>query len=577
MPRTTAAGRSLLAAGRAFRTAPLLIALALAALPAAAGAQLGAAAARGLELEQAGKPREAAAAYREAMRGADLVPGVLGLERVYTELGWADSLRFVVDSVVRASPRNPTLRAVQLRALLAAGRDADARAAFEAWVRAAPGDAQPYREFARQLLAGGSALAADSVIRRAAAALGAPRVRDFALEIAQTRSSLGLWGPAAESWREALGDTPYLVQAAVFALQPTPDGARAAVRRALSASPPSLAARRALAALELAWGSPREGWTALRSLPPTDSAAQAWREFGELAEGTGAWLVVRDAFLAAHRARPDPELLARAATASLSGGDAAGALALTESTGEDAAATAALLPVRVRALAALGRPGEAEALARRAEDSLDEARRAQLRRDVAWGWVRAGDVARARAAIAAAGGVPDPDAEGWLALYQGDLAAARKKLARSTDATPALVTARALLARTRASRAPTAGEAFLLLARGDTVAAAAKFAAAGDEVTDAAPLLLAVAARLHAARRDDAGAIPLWESLVTRYAAAPEAPEADLEWGRALLRGGAVGDAARRFEHLILTYPESALVPQARRELDRTKRMGATS
>jgi tetratricopeptide (TPR) repeat protein len=206
---------------------------------------------------------------------------------------------------------------------------------------------------------------------------------------------------------------------------------------------------------------------------------------------------------------------------------------------------------------------------------MSDEERSQLRRDVAWGWVRAGDIGKARAALASSGAPLDDDAQGWLALYEGDLAAARTKLGRSTDATPAIVTARALLARSRADRSPGAGQAFLLLARGDSAQAAEKFVDASREVGDAAPLLLAVAARLHAARRDDASAIPLWQSLVTQYASAPEAPEADLEWGRALRRRGATADAAQRFEHLILTYPESALVPQARRELERTR--GTTS
>ena len=35
-----------------------------------------------------------------------------------------------------------------------------------------------------------------------------------------------------------------------------------------------------------------------------------------------------------------------------------------------------------------------------------------------------------------------------------------------------------------------------------------------------------------------------------------------------LRKGGNVDEASRRLEHLILTYPQSALVPQARRDLE---------
>jgi TolA-binding protein len=81
-------------------------------------------------------------------------------------------------------------------------------------------------------------------------------------------------------------------------------------------------------------------------------------------------------------------------------------------------------------------------------------------------------------------------------------------------------------------------------------------------------LVLASAARLHAARGDDARAVPLWRAVLERHPAAAEAPEAELEWARALRRGGDAAAALARLEHLILTYPASALVPQARRELE---------
>ena len=84
---------------------------------------------------------------------------------------------------------------------------------------------------------------------------------------------------------------------------------------------------------------------------------------------------------------------------------------------------------------------------------------------------------------------------------------------------------------------------------------------------DATTLLLATAAQLDADRHD-ARAVTLWQLIVQQHADAPEAPEAELEWARALRRSGQTNAAVDRLEHLILTYPQSALVPQARRELD---------
>ena len=94
---------------------------------------------------------------------------------------------------------------------------------------------------------------------------------------------------------------------------------------------------------------------------------------------------------------------------------------------------------------------------------------------------------------------------------------------------------------------------------------------------DAAPFLLGLAARVASARRDDARAIGLWTRLVEQYAASPEAPEADLEWARTLERRGDRAAATARYEHLILTWPDSALVPQARQALDRMRALAATA
>ena len=90
-------------------------------------------------------------------------------------------------------------------------------------------------------------------------------------------------------------------------------------------------------------------------------------------------------------------------------------------------------------------------------------------------------------------------------------------------------------------------------------------------VPDAAALMLNAAARIIAARGNDSGAVALWQRVVEQYPNAPEAAEADLEWARVLRRRGDTAAAVQRLEHMILTYPRSALVPQARRELDLAK------
>jgi len=141
-------------------------------------------------------------------------------------------------------------------------------------------------------------------------------------------------------------------------------------------------------------------------------------------------------------------------------------------------------------------------------------------------------------------------------------------LRTSTETTPELATALAIVARIRADSAPSLGRAFLMLARNDSAGAAVAFAEAADRQVDATSILLATAAQLRAALKDDTQAIALWRRIVEQQPATPEAPSAELEWARALRRHGDSAAAVARLEHLILTYPQSALVPQARRELE---------
>lgn len=521
-----------------------------------------------MQLEQEGRFRQAADAYRRAITGHGAT-ALLGLERAYAELGLSDSLLPILDSLITAEPGEALYRSVLLRTHRYAGRAPAMRAAFEQWVKDAPGDPAPYREYARLMLQDGRAAEADSILQRAQRSLGS--TRDLDMEMAQLRAATGQWELSARSWRAAVRGAPYLEQAAVFALAPAPAEARMGLRRVLAAPPVETSGRRVLAALELGWGSPRDGWQALRDLPPDSISAAAWRDFGERAEHAGAWLTARDAFAAVHAWRPSAEAAARAGYAALHGNNAESALELAvaaEAATDSSHAAQAIVPLRIRALTLLGRPADAAAVADAYDQWLPSDVRLVLARAIALGWVRAGDVGKARAALASAGTAEDDPAAGWIALYEGDLASARRILRSSSDLAPGGVTALAILARTRAARSPILGGAFLAIARGDTARAAADLVRAADSLPDAASLLYATAAHMHAAKGSDDTAAALWSTILERHSATPEAAESDLLWARLLRRRGDPAGAIARLEHLILNYPASALVPQARRELE---------
>lgn len=525
---------------------------------------------RALDLEQRGRNQEAANAFRDALHSPDMLPALLGLERVYAAMSESDSLVPIADSIARAHPSETLVQIVRLRVLLYAHRPAAASAAFTEWTKRTPGQITPYREYARLLLDTGDLNATDAVITAALRLPGGDRA--LAAERARVQSARGEWSQAALSWRVAVDHGRHLVPEAAFALGEATGDARDDVRRVLSNAPVSVPARLLLSELEAMWGSYAAAWAALSPLTPDDSNVAAWREFGERAEGSESWLPARDAWRAVLAARKcEPETALRATDDAVRGGDPVSALSILDEFPCAAASTRGQVSgvagaLRVRALAQAGRAPDATAAL--AALSVPDDQRRTLATDVAWAWVRAGDTGKARAMMGDALADDTTGVRGWLALYDGDIATARTALRESTTPSSDAVRAQAIIARTRSDRAPQLGAGFLALARRDSVRAAQLFEAAASELPDAAPLLLATAAEIRRDRGETTAAIALWQRIVDRYGDSPDAPPAELALARALLAAGDRAGARAHAEHLILTYQSSALVPQARRLLD---------
>jgi len=534
---------------------------------------------RALEAEDKRDRVTASGAYREVLTSAlavgstdgdRIAVALLGLERVWNDAGMLDSIVPVVSRVLQFRPTDPTARGVQLRTLLTMGRDAEARDAFTTWRRVAGNEATPFREYARLLLQAGRALAADSVLNEAGRLMGAAGA--LSGETAQLHLALKRYVPAARAFREAMVDEPWLETAALFGLQRVPAETRDSVRTILLAPPVTFAPRRLLSSLEFAWGEPRRAWSAISTLPADDSTTATWRAFAERAELNESWLVAREAWTAVFDRAGDIESQQRAADASLRAGDAAAALALVRrksTTGKvaDSVRVRALLGLEIAALGELGRGNEAQQKLDDAAKKLDPEMRASLARPLVAGWLRAGDVARAKAAMQGTDLADDDEMAGWLALYEGDVVNARKRLLRAASNRPELVDALGILARTRVEQLPGLGEAFATLARKDSTGAAKRFVQLADSVGAAAPAFLAQGARL--SRKDDA--LVLYDRIVRDFPKSPEAPEALLAWARVLRDAGDKPGAIAKFEQLLVDYGTSALAPQARRDLERLK------
>lgn len=530
--------------------------------------------------EDAGRFLDAATSYRlllaSALKGDDSTDRIglalLGLERVWHQAAMRDSIIPVVEAVLRIRPHDPIARSIQFRALAGAARDDDLHAAFIAWQRAAGQDVAPWREYVRTLMSMGLPSTADSVLAEATRALG--RRSELSGEVAQLAATLDRWNDAAIAWRAAIEAMPWMEMAATFSLQRAPEASRDSVRAVLEDAPVQLLPRRLLATLETSWGDPRRGWAALASVRTNDSTLIAWSEFGERAEATGAWSVAREVWSALYERDEDPVTGRRAAMAALSANEPERALELSARAGaamspEERAQR--LLLVEVSALGELGRAEEAARRVADADPYLDYALRADLAQPLVTAWLRNGDVDRARAAAEQAGALEDDQTIGWLALYDGDLAEARRRLVRAVTRDAALTDALAVLARTRTDQHVGLGAAFLAVARRDTADAVQRFAAIADSLEDAAPALLATAARLATQSGASDVAVRYWERIVSQYATAPEVPEALLEIARALVRTGDLVGATKRYETLLIDHPGSAMVPQARRELERLR------
>jgi tetratricopeptide (TPR) repeat protein len=203
---------------------------------------------------------------------------------------------------------------------------------------------------------------------------------------------------------------------------------------------------------------------------------------------------------------------------------------------------------------------------------------ADLRRRMVLGWVRAGDLVRADSALAGDSTVEALALAGKIRLYRGDIPGAIERLkaagpfagdrAEATHRTMLL----ALLQPLEVDSLPGLGEAMLLLEQGDSARAASgleKVAAELPPEKGGAELRL-LAGRLAAAGGKSGDAERLFRAAAVKEAGAA-APAAELALAQLLLERGRQNEAVAQLEHLILTYPESALVPQARRTLDQAR------
>lgn len=543
---------------------------------------------RALDLERRGDYAAAAQAYRAilATRPAD-VSALLGLERSLLPLSRSAEMLPTVGAAIKAAPTSSTVYGIALRAWAAADQPDSVRSLAERWARMAPTEEAPYREWGAAELGRQNRDGARAAYLRGRARLGRPDA--MAAELAQLALAEGDYPVALREWLLAVRRLPGYRGTAVSTLSQAPDRVRPELLR-LIAVDSDLQSRRLEAELRALWGDPLGGYRVLATVLPDDrvQAVAALRSLLEqvrtlrTAEGKQAQGQILEALASRSPDAQSPRLRLEAAQAYSAAGDRAAARRMLTGLANDRLAPTSVSSdagtTLVGVLIGEGKPDEAQKRLVELRPTLPADEYDALRRGVALAWVHSGNLARADSIMAADSSVDGLALSGRIRLYRGDIAGAleRFKAAGPYAGDRADATRRtaflALLQPIQVDTLAGLGQALLRLEQGDTAEASAGLERVAAELAPqhgGAELNL-LAGRLLAATGRTAEAERLLRAATTREAPGT-APAAELALADLLLSSKRAGEAVELLEHLILTYPQSALVPQARRKLDEAR------
>jgi len=539
----------------------------------------------GFELERAGRYADAASVYFTTVRGEPTnIPALLGLERTLFVLNRMPELLPLVQTARARQPDSPALRSLELRVYAALNQPDSLEAIARRWAASAPQSEAPYREW-------GLALADRRMWDEARHAFltGRRILGDdgtLALELAELEQRAGNWEASAAEWARAVTRSPDVGPNAASQLADAPAPLHDRVARVLTGPGVSVRARRIGAEILLTWAQPTAAWAALQptlAFPDTEAPA-ALRRFADLAGAltTPEGHRVRGLALARWADMVPWSLGARARAEAvrelLDGGDKVAARRVLEAHSDSNDIVQAAL---IQLLIADSQLDIAEERLSAAPATLTADDRASLRLALAKARVARGELDRAVAALDDDSSVAAIAQRGWIALYRGDLKSAMEAFraagpyaldrAAATDRTAMM----AMLQRIQEEASPELGAALLSLARGDSVAAIAALRRAAARLPEQGGRLevLLLAGQVAAQKGGDQEptAIALFDEIVRAGGEGAAPPAAELEWARLLVRDGQSAEAIPHLEHLILTYPNSAFVPEARRVLERAK------
>src|SRR6266498_1874469 len=541
----------------------------------------------GFELERSGRYADAATIYFTTVRSDPTnLPALLGLERTLFVLNRMTELLPLVQNARARFPESPALRSLELRVYAALNQTDSLEAIARRWAASVPRSDAPYREW-------GLALADRRMWDEARRAYLTGRKTlggegTLAIELAELEQRAGNWEASAAEWARAVTQAADVGPNAASQLADAPAPMHEHVARILTGPDASVAARRVGAELLLAWGQPKEAWVGMEQTLgqiggdiDTQVALQRFAEVaGTLPTPEGhrvrGMALTRWADLVpspvSERAR------AEAVHELLEGGDRAGARRVLEAHADATALGQASL---LQILIADGQLDVAEARLETSKTALTADDRGALRLALAKARIARGELDRADAALGNDSSVAVIAQRGWIALYRGNLKDAMEAFrtagpyasdrAAATDRTAMM----AMLQRIQDESSPELGAALLTLARGDSVGAIAALRRAAARLPEQGGrlevLLLAGQVAAQKGGEQEPTATALFDEIVRAGGEGAAPAAAELDWARLLVREGQNAAAIPHLEHLILTYPNSAFVPEARRVLERAR------
>ena len=539
---------------------------------------------RGFELERRGNYGDAVGAYRDALKKKpNDAAALFGLERSLIALDRPADILPDARAAIAASPGTGAFYGVTLRAWAASGRPDSVRAVAQQWAAVDSTDETPYREWGAAALARHDRDEARKAYQTARDRLHRPDA--LAGELAMVLSEEHDWAGAVREWSTAVAKVSGYRSTAVRALSPAPEEDRSKILRDFGKQT-APTARWLEADLRAQWGDPLGGYQVLSANLPNDR--------GRAVEAISGFLdQVRDqtgpeprraqglALAALADRTPGPggsQLRLEAAQAIADAGDQAAAKRLLGGMATAIDLTSGAGVTLVGVLVKEGKVEDAERKLEQLKPGLVSEDWMALRRTVAWGWVRAGKLDRADSMIVADSSVEGLAMAGQLRLFHGDLdsAAILLKLAGPFAGTRDEATARtatlAMLQPIQADTLPALGAGLLAVERGDTARGVQQL----EKVADGLPVDAGGAEiRLYAGRLAQSAGRTADAERLLRSAAVPDAkttaPAAELALAQLLLDSGRAKEATEVLEQMILGFPESALVPQARRLLDQAR------